>query len=377
MPISIIKSASNKVCRFVWYKAKADGRKNWRFERHGGKHFSVNATATHIDEASLGRILERCLLPWLLLLGFLAFAWPQLNLSVDPFLYSQEYLNYFIAVTMFFVGWLLPRDEVQQVARRWPKVLGGSCVQYVSMPLLALFWANAFGLANQWLWGVILVGCVPGAMASNVLTLAARGNVSYSLSLTTLATVLSPLFVPLMLGLLLEKESTASDFADTSLQLCWMVVLPVFAGHSLTRLFPDWQWVGIRIGPVVANLTILWIIAVVVAANRETLWPDKTSVQSPLALVFALLAINLSGYVAGRIGSWLLRLDRPMQRALTLEVGMQNAGLGTVLAMKTLFPGQADVAIPPAMYTFGCMVTGTMLARFWVRLDERRGDETP
>jgi BASS family bile acid:Na+ symporter len=59
-----------------------------------------------------------------------------------------------------------------------------------------------------------------------------------------------------------------------------------------------------------------------------------------------------------------MRLPEPMRRALTLEVGMQNAGLGAALAVK-LFPDQAGVAIAPALYTFGCMLTGTMLAHIW------------
>ena len=292
---------------------------------------------------------------------------------------------------MFFVGWLLPRDEVRHVAANWPKVLGGTCVQYVSMPLLAYFWANVFGLQGPWLWGVVLVGCVPGAMASNVLTLAARGNVSYSLSLTTLATIVSPIFVPLVLGLFLDKQTSASHFARTSIQLVWMVVLPVMCGHLLTLAAPNWQWIGKRFGPVIANLTILWIIVVVVAVNRDRIWPDASATaaldavstanadlgehtnQSPVRLVLALLAINLTGYMAGYLGSRLLRLNLSMRKALTLEVGLQNAGLGTVLAMKTLFPDEPIAAIPTAMYTFGCVVTGTILARYWSVAVEEEG----
>jgi len=109
---------------------------------------------------------------------------------------------------------------------------------------------------------------------------------------------------------------------------------------------------------VVANLAILWIIAVVVASNREKLaGPDPR-------LLAALLGINLFGYLAGDLGSRAMRLSSPMRRALTLEVGMQNAGLGTTLAL-SLFPDRPAVAIPGALYTFGCMLTGTLLAQFW------------
>lgn len=324
----------------------------------------------------MARLVEKYLLIWLVLLGLIAYLWPRFGFTYDPFVASSDYLPWLIVVTMFFVGWLLPKDEVRVVAASWPKVFGGTCVQYLSMPLLALFWAKVFGLTGPWFWGAILVGCVPGAMASNVLTLAARGNVSYSLSLTTLATVVSPIFVPLVLGLLLDKQTSAAEFGGTSIKLAWMVVLPVVCGHLLTLAAPSWQWLGKRIGPTVANLTILWIIVVVVAKNRAQIWPDTNDSQTPIKLILALLAINLSGYVAGWCGSRLLGLDLSMRKALTLEVGLQNAGLGTVLAMNTLFPDDPSAAIPTAMYTFGCVVTGTMLASYWSNIEEDEALDT-
>jgi BASS family bile acid:Na+ symporter len=66
-----------------------------------------------------------------------------------------------------------------------------------------------------------------------------------------------------------------------------------------------------------------------------------------------------------------IRLDEPMRRALTIEVGMQNAGLGAALALK-LFPDRPGVAIAPALFMFGCMLTGTLLARAWAWSDDHR-----
>ena len=85
-----------------------------------------------------------------------------------------------------------------------------------------------------------------------------------------------------------------------------------------------------------------------------------------------LLLLNLFGYASGFLGGKLLKLPTSMRRALTLEVGMQNAGLGTAL-VKVLFPEDTAVLVPPALYTFGCMLTGTILARVWSR---RSTDET-
>lgn len=307
-------------------------------------------------------MIERFLVLWLCLLSAIAFYWPW---AFDPFRASAPWLFYLIALTMLAIGWMLPRDEVAQVARRWPTVLGGTAVQYGSMPLLAYLVGRLFRLEGDAMVGVVMAGCVPGAMASNVLTLVARGNVSYSLSLTTTATLLSPLVVPFALSLALGAQSVTFPTAATADMLLRFVVVPVVVGHLLGRTFIAWQATARRIGTLVANLTILWVIAVVVAENRDQLG------QVTPWLIAALATLNLLGYAAGTAGGTLMRLPVPMRRALTLEIGMQNAGLGSTLAL-ALFPDRPATAIPTATYMFGCMLTGTLLARGWAMYDERR-----
>jgi BASS family bile acid:Na+ symporter len=300
-------------------------------------------------------MIERYLLLWLVLGSLLALFWSEW-FAYDPFLATQPFLNPLFALAMFAIGWLLPADELRQVAAHWPAVLYGTAVQYLSMPALAFAIGSALRLSGPELWGIMLAGCVPGAMASNVLTLLARGNVSYSVSLTTLATLLSPVVVPLALWLSLGK-SVDFPAAAVSWQLCWMVVLPVTAGHLAGRRLVRWAATARRIGGTVANLTILWIIAVVVALNRERL------AHLSLTLPFALLTLNVAGYGAGYAAARGLGLPAAMRRALTLEIGMQNAGLGTVLALSVFSAEErAAVAVAPALYTFGCMFTGTVLA---------------
>jgi BASS family bile acid:Na+ symporter len=310
-------------------------------------------------------VLERLLLVWLVLLCVAAFDWPRwLPEVADPFLAWESLNKYVFAVTMLAIGSLLPQEEVRELARRWPTIIGGTAVQFVSMPLLAYLAGRAFGLEGAALQGVVLVGCVPGAMASNVLTLAARGNVSYSVSLTTSATLLSPLLVPAMLGLYLGASVSHEKLLQIMIRLTWMVVVPVVVGYLLSRCSQPWRAAAKRLGSIVANLTILWIIAVVVAQSRHELS------QMEMTLLWALVVVNLGGYLAGTAGGFLLRLPRPMRRALTLEIGMQNAGIGAVLAGDFFSPG---AAVAPAFYTFGCMLTGTVLARIWGEL-ARRGN---
>jgi len=305
-------------------------------------------------------IVQRFLLLWLTVLSALAYYWPRLiSTDFDPFLATDRYdlLKPLFRIAMFSIGALIPRDEIQQVIRRWPSVLGGTAIQYTVMPLLAWSIGHAFGLPREVLIGVVLVGCVPGAMASNVLTLAAGGNVSYSVSLTTSATLLSPLVVPFTLMLTLGTKVQLDPW-HTFFNLITLVVAPVVMGYVIS-LFSERVTHVVRLyGPIVANLVILWIVAVVVGINR-----DRLSAATPLVLT-ALMLVNIAGYFAGDLGGRLLQLTDPMRYALTLEVGMQNAGLGTVLA-RDLFPDSPEAAIPTAAYTFGCMLTGTILAHYW------------
>jgi BASS family bile acid:Na+ symporter len=309
----------------------------------------------------LATLLQRWLLLWLCLSSLVAYLWPVVApAGADPFTASGPVLPYLIAGLMFTVGCLLPADEVRQLARRWPTVLAGTAVQYTAMPLLGYLFAVLLAPDEETFVGVVMVGCVPGAMASNVLTLLARGNVSYSISLTTLATLLSPVVVPLALWLTLGQHAKIDPVREFRFLLL-TVAGPVVLGYTVCRLWPPFARVLHMVGPVLANLAVLWIIAVVVGLNRDRLG------QATGNLMVILLLINVLGYLAGYGAGLLIRLDEPMRRALTLEIGMQNAGLGATLAL-ALFPDRPGIAIPPALYAFGCMFTGTVLAQLWARL---------
>jgi len=296
---------------------------------------------------------------WLALLCTLAYFVP------DGFAWCQDYLSYLFAAIMFAVGWLLPRDELRELARRWPTVVLGTCVQYGLMPILGYTLGLAFHVGPEMMIGMVLVGAVPGAMASNVVTLTARGHVSYSVSLTTLATLLSPVVVPACTYLALRTR-VEIDPLQQFWQLTWVVVLPVVFGHVNGRVFERHGASIRRLAPTAANATILWVIAVIVAAKGDRLH------QVTWAVLLALLSVNVLGYLGGYLAGRLLRLPDSMVRALTIEVGMQNAGLGALLATSRCFDQYPGAALPPAIYSFGCMMTGTVLAQWW----SRRPNET-
>ena len=290
----------------------------------------------------------------------IAFVWPQERVGFDPFVLTSWLLWTLIVITMFALGTLVRPDELRPLRDHPWWVVLGVATQILVMPAAAWSVTQIVPMPDELAAGVILVGCVPGAMASNVLTSTAGGSVAYSVSLTAVATLLSPISVPTVLRIVAGQNAEHS-LTKSAIQLAVLVVLPTIAGFLLSRKSARLRKLASRWSPRVASVALLWIIATVVAGNRDKL------ASVGVVLVTALLAINVIGYIAGFSVGCVAGLPDRYGRALTLEVGMQNAGLGTALA--TSLYGDATIAvIPTAAYTFGCMLTGTILAVFWRRI---------
>ncbi|PAY19861.1 hypothetical protein CKO51_09090 [Rhodopirellula sp. SM50] len=290
----------------------------------------------------------------------LAYFWPAFGVALDPFRLSPGALSALVVVTMFCLGLVVQQHELTELRQRPLTVFLGVAVQCTVMPALAWLVVRTLGLDGPLSYGVLLCGCVPGAMASNVLTMTARGNVSYSVSLTSVATLLSPVTVPVALVVVAGLETGAEVFkpAKLAVTLLLTVVVPVIAGYWVKRLSTFVRRYALVVAPPIAIVALLWIIASVVAGNR-----DRLS-QVAVSLLAGLLVMNVLGYFSGYTVGRIARMPEAMRRALTLEVGMQNAGLGTMLAA-TLLGADSAAQIPTAAYTFGCMLTGTLIAAVW------------
>lgn len=304
----------------------------------------------------------RSILFWLLLTSALALFWPVSKLGFDPFIMKTWMLWLAILLTMFSLGGLVSPKELQPLRQRPWWVFLGVAVQVVVMPFAAWLATRLIPMDREMTLGVLLVGCVPGAMASNVLTSTARGSVAYSVSLTSVATLLSPFSVPTILWLL-AREQTQDSLAKSALLLATLVTLPTVLGYLASKCQDSIRRFLHARGSLIASIALLWIISTVVAANRESL------LNVGGLILFALLLVNLVGYLGGYFAGRCADLPTSYRRALTLEVGMQNAGLGTTLSITILGEG-TSAAIPTAAYTFGCMLTGTLLAVIWRRLDD-------
>ncbi len=275
--------------------------------------------------------------------ALIAFLYPESVIWMRPALRPA------FAVTMFFVGTLVQPEQLRVFARAPTRVLGGLLGQYTIMPLCA--WGISLGFSDPLVrTGIVLVGCMPGAMASNVMTVLLRGDLILSVAMTTLATLLCPLILAFWLPLLSDTRIEV-PVASLVWNATWMVVLPVSAGIALRALRPMLPGGWDRAATALASVSIVLIILVVIAANRARL----AGLGTDLAL--AMVGLNLVGYALAFGVATAFRWPTVQRRTLVIEVGMQNAGLGSVLAMAHL--GDAG-AVPSAFYTALCVVTASL-----------------
>ena len=275
--------------------------------------------------------------------ALVALAAPRVVLAVRPLLEPA------FAVTMMLIGSLVRAEELTAFRSAPSRPVVGLVAQYTVMPLLAAAISSAFEdpVVRT---GIVLVGCMPGAMASNVMTVLLGGDLVLSVTLTTLATLLCPIVLALWLPLLADMR-LAVDAGPLVWNATWMVVLPVSAGIALRRFVRRLPRAWDRVATTVASASIVLIVLVVVAANRERLLGIGP------ALAVAMLALNLGGYALAYGVATLLRWSSRLRRTLIIEVGMQNAGLGSVLALRHL---GAEGAVPSALYTVLCVITASL-----------------
>jgi BASS family bile acid:Na+ symporter len=270
----------------------------------------------------------------------LAFWFPEAVLWIAPALGPA------FAVTMLMVGTLVRAEQLGAFRATPSRPFVGLAAQYTIMPLLA-FAASFLVDDPVQRTGIVLVGCMPGAMASNVMTLLLRGDLVLSVTMTTVATLCTPVILLLWLPVLCDTRIDV-PVASLAWNATWMVVIPVVLGGSvrhLLRRMPRW-WD--RVAALTASASIVVIILVVVAKNRAQL------AELGLVLVVAMVALNLGGYASAYGVAHVLGWPGPQRRTLVVEVGMQNAGLGSVLALQNL---GATGALPSAFYTALCVVT--------------------
>ncbi|MBL0457549.1 bile acid:sodium symporter family protein [Aeromonas enteropelogenes] len=298
----------------------------------------------------LGRITN--LFPlWALLFSLLAYWQPGLFTDL------KAQIVPLLTIIMLAMGLTLrPANFIDVVHNK--KAIGlGLVLQFSVMPLAALLISLLLGFDAELTVGMVLVGSVAGGTSSNVMCYLAKGDVALSITMTALSTLLGVIITPLLVQLLAGK-SVDVPVLDMLLSLVKIVLIPVALGvvanvflHSLTaRIEP--------VLPLVSMAAIVLIIATVVALNAG----QFTSIGPIVAL--AVILHNGIGITAGYWVSRLLGFDERICRTVAFEVGLQNSGLATALAMKFFTPASAMAG---TLFSVWHNLSGSLLAGFWAR----------
>lgn len=268
-------------------------------------------------------------------------------------------INPMLGIIMFGMGLTLRAQDFRIVLSRPKDILIGCLTQFTVMPLLAWVLTKAFSLPQELAIGVILVGCCPGGTASNVITYLAKGDLALSVGMTAASTVLAPILTPLLIWLL---AGTMVDVHTSAmlLSIVYIVILPIVCGLICQRFLPKMTQRVMPYLPAFSSIAVALTVGIVVAHNADRLMTAGWLVVL-IVMLHNLLGLGI-GYLVGR----LLRLQQPKCVALSIEVGMQNSGLATSLAVMH-FAAFPLATIPGAVFSVWHNISGAIMARIYSR----------
>ena len=273
-------------------------------------------------------------------------------------------INPMLGIIMFGMGLTLSPQDFKIVLSRPKDILIGCLTQFTVMPLLAWGLTWAFSLPQELAIGVILVGCCPGGTASNVITYLAKGDLALSVGMTAASTVLAPILTPLLVWLL---AGTMVNVHTTGmlLSIVYIVILPIVCGLLCQRFIPKITQRVTPYLPAFSSIAVAMTVGIVVAHNADRL------MTAGLLVVLVVMLHNMLGLGVGYLVGRLLRLQRAKSVALSIEVGMQNSGLATSLAVMH-FAAFPLATIPGAVFSVWHNISGAIIARIYSRNEKVR-----
>ena len=272
---------------------------------------------------------------------------------------STYTINPMLGVIMFGMGLTLSPADFRIVLSRPKDILLGCLAQFTVMPLLAFLISWALQLPNELALGVILVGCCPGGTASNVITYLAKGDLALSVGMTACSTLLAPVLTPLLVWLMAGTMVNV-DTIGMLTSIIYVVIAPIVAGLLCQRFMPRATRSVTPYLPALSSVVIALVVGIIVSHNADRLLLGGTIVVAAVVL-HNLLGLSV-GYAIGR----LLRLPHPKRVALSIEVGMQNSGLASSLAVLH-FAAYPLATIPGAIFSVWHNISGALAAKLYGR----------
>ncbi|WP_346683811.1 bile acid:sodium symporter family protein [Megamonas hypermegale] len=270
------------------------------------------------------------------------------------FKWAAGYVTYLLGIVMFGMGMTLRFEDFKLVFQRPKDVLVGAVAQFTIMPGLAWLLATLFQLPPELAVGVILVGTCPGGTSSNVMTYLARGDVPLSVSMTMTTTILAPVVTPLLTWWLAGAWIEIS-LAAMMISIVQVVVVPIVLGIVINKLFGDFVRRAIKLLPLISVIAIVLIVGGVVSVSSQQI------MQTGLLIMAVVMLHNLLGYALGFAVAKALRMNLAKSKAISIEVGMQNSGLASSLALMHF---GAAAAIPGAVFSVWHNISGSLAANY-------------
>lgn len=292
---------------------------------------------------------------WVLLFAIIAFFFP------SGFTWIAPYIAPLLGIVMFGMGLTLSPGDFNEVFKRPKEVALGVGAQFVIMPLVAFALVTILPVPPVVAVGIILVGSCPGGTASNVMTYLAKGDTALSVAITAVSTLLAPVVTPALM-LLFASQWLPVSAGDLFMSIVKIVLVPIILGLVVKYFFGQKIEAGVKALPLVSVVAIVAIVAAVVGVNQENI--AETGV-----LIFTLVMLhNLFGFLFGYLAGKLFNVGAAQKRAISIEVGMQNSGLGASLAALHFNP---VAAVPGAIFSVWHNLSGPLMATIFRRQQEK------
>lgn len=309
---------------------------------------------------SISAVLARYTAFFVVGAGILAFFFPELFTWVSG---TKQIVV--LAVIMLAMGVSLSAEDYKVLAGHPFDICLGAVAQFTIMPLTALAIARLFNLSDGLTLGLILVGSCPGGVSSNIMSFLCKGDVAYSVGMTTVSTLLAPVMTPLLITLLLSRDVTMDPWSMVNF-LIIVTLIPVGVGSMCNIMFGRKQIFKdiCSIMPGIAVIAFACIVGGVIAVHGTKF------LESGLIIFACIFLHNAAGYVLGYAVALLNRMSTAKRRTLSIEVGVQNAGLATGLSSR-FFPTVPEAAIASAVSCVWHSISGTILANLYLWNENR------
>ena len=252
---------------------------------------------------------------------------------------------------MLGMGLTLKVNDFKILYKNPKWVSTGVLIQFSVMPFLGWIISKIFELPDFFAVGLILVSCCPGGTASNVIAYLSNLNVAFSVSMTFISTVAGVILTPLLITNL-SGELIDVDIVDLLLSTTKVVLVPVFLGVVVSKYFPSFTKRIIIYSPSVSVLFIVLIVASIIGEGKEIIF------HSGINLIISVMTLHLLGFILGYVISFIFLRDKKLSKAICIEIGMQNSGLGVVLAKENYV--NPTTAIPSAMSSLVHSIYGSI-----------------